>query len=122
MELYAIKVDGILVGNTEEDREKMAGAGLDTLFKCTTKKKRNAANHARFFVFLQHAFDMQDCFDDFDIFRHWVTMGAGYFRSAVTPKGVTIFIPDSISFENIEEEEFKILFRKGSHYHAPATL
>jgi len=117
MEFYATKVDGVLIGATEDDQEKMSGLGLDTLVKCTTAKHRNYSNLKRFMVFVQTAFDMQTHFKDKEIFRKWLQMGAGYFTSTVTPKGVTIFMADSISFEKMEEEEFKSLFKKALNYY-----
>ena len=117
MEFYCTKVDGVLIGADDESSEKLAELGLDTLVKCSTSKHRNYENHKRFFAFVKTAFDMQTHFDNYDIFRKWLTMGAGYYDSTVTPKGVTIFIPQSISFEKLDEEEFKQLFKKCVDYY-----
>ena len=117
MEFYCTKIDGVLVGADEESSGKLADLGLDTLVKCSTSKHRNYQNHKRFFAFVKTAYDMQTFFDDFDIFRKWLIMGAGYFKSSVTPKGVTIFIPESIAFEKLDEEEFKQLFKKALNYY-----
>jgi len=117
MEFYCTKIDGVLVGADEESVEKLADLGIDTLVKCSTSKHRNYQNHKRFFAFVKTAYEMQTFFDNFDVFRKWLIMGAGYFQSAVTPKGVTIFIPQSIAFEKLEEEEFKQLFKKALDYY-----
>ena len=117
MEFHCTKVDGILLGADEESAEKLADLGLDTLVKCSCNKNRNYENHKRFFAFVKTAFDMQTHFESFDIFRKWLIMGAGYYDTAVTPKGVTIFLPKSIAFEKLDEEEFKQLFKKAIDYY-----
>ena len=120
MKLYASKCDGASLGVNDDDIEKLAGAGTDTVFKCEATKNRNYANLKRYFAFIRVAFDMQNRYDDIDIFRTVMQMGAGYFTTAISPKGVTLFIPDSISFNNIEEEDFKVLFKKVLNYYLAA--
>lgn len=112
MELYATKIDGVLVAADDESAEKMASLGLDTLLKCTAKKNRNYENHKRYFAFIKLAYEMQTHWTNIRMFRLWLQMSAGYFQSSVAPNGTTIFIPDSIAFEKIEEEDFKIFFKK----------
>ena len=112
MEFYCQKVDGCLIGADDESAEKLASLGLDTVGKFTCNKNRNGPNHRRFFKFIEVAFDMQNHFDDSEHFRKWLIMKAGYYQTIVAPNFNTIFLPQSIAFEKIEEEDFKILFKK----------
>lgn len=112
MEFYASKVDGVLIAVDDDSAEKMSSLGLDTIVKCTCNKNRNYENHKRFFKFLEIAFGMQKHFTNREHFRKWLIMKAGYYDAIVSPKGHTIFAAKSIAYESIEEEEFKILFKK----------
>jgi len=116
MEFWASKCDGVLLGVDGESIEKLAGLGLDALVRCNVSKKRNLKNHKRYFAFINTAYDMQEKYDSVTIFRKVVQMGAGYFTTTISPKGVTLFIPHSIKFEEMEEEEFKVMFKKSIDY------
>lgn len=74
------------------------------------KKKRNAGNHRRYFAFIKASFDMQDEYDCPSIWRKYIQMKAGFFDEVVTAKGVVMYWPQSISWEDLDENEFKKLF------------
>lgn len=112
MEFLAQKVDGVLIGADEFSRAKIANLGLDTVIKCKVSKKRNYKNLQRFMVFIDEAYHMQNHWSDKEHFRKWLTMKAGYYDAVVAPNGSTMFLPHSISFDKMEEEEFKLAFKK----------
>lgn len=95
-----------------EDAEEFARVPKGARVMVEYVQKRNYENHKRFFAFIKLTFDMQDHFDDADVYRRWLQMKAGYFQTVVTPKGETIFLPDSIKFEKMDETEFRRLFEK----------
>lgn len=112
MKFYASKVDGVLIGVTEDDQAKMASLGLDTLVECSANKNRNVRNHRRFFVFIDLAFDMQEIIDDKEELRKLITIRAGHYTIVAKDKGMTYLSANSIAFDKLEEEEFKVLFKK----------
>ena len=73
-------------------------------------RHRNYENHKRFFAFLKTTFDMQEHFTEMEHYRRWLIMKAGYYYTIVAPNGNTIFMPQSISFDAMEEPEFQELF------------
>ena len=75
-------------------------------------KKRNPANHRRYWSFINQTFDMQEDFDNVEQWRKYIQMKAGHYEAVVTPKGETMYWPKSISWESIEEGEFKQLFNQ----------
>jgi len=75
------------------------------------KSKRNPGNHKRFFAFVNQSFDMQDEFDNTEIWRKYITMKAGFFDEVVTAKGVQYW-PKSISWDELDEIEFRDLFSR----------
>ena len=109
MKTTAVKT---ISGCVPSDDEEWAKIPMGAVFGVDYTKTRNYENHKRFFSFITCTFDMQEHFENKDVYRKWLTMKAGYFETVVTPKGETIFLPDSISFEKMDEVEFKELFNK----------
>jgi hypothetical protein len=69
----------------------------------------------------QQVFDAQERFQDFEMFRYWLKVGAGWVTWAAGPKGGVVPIPKSISYANADQEEFiryheaVIVFLRGEH-------
>jgi hypothetical protein len=77
---------------------------------CDYSFPRNPGNHRRFFAFLNLAFDAQDFYDNIHHFRKWLIGAAGHYTIIQTPKGGTIFDPDSIAWDNLDEPQFREVF------------
>ena len=107
MKTTAIKTRTGLMPTSEDDYTKIQ-FGEEVMIEWS--KKRNPSNHRRFFKFIGLAFDLQDFYEDKEIFRKWLTMRAGYFDAMVQPNKNTLFIPKSIAFEKMGEPEFAELF------------
>ena len=80
-------------------------------------KKRNYENHKRFFAMIATIYDMQEHFDNQDIFRKHILMTAGHFEEVVilnpkTDETTIQYWPKSINFETMGEVEFIDLFKK----------
>ncbi len=73
-------------------------------------KVRDYEQHKRFFSFLKTTFDMQEFFTEFEAYRYWLVLKCGYFDIIIAPNGKQVFKPRSISFESMDEDEFKKLF------------
>lgn len=76
------------------------------------KKGRNVGNHRRFFAFIALTFDLQDEFDNREIWRKYIQMKAGFFTEVVTGNGKILYWPQSISWDSLDEIEFKDLFNR----------
>jgi len=76
------------------------------------KKGRSAANHRRFFAFINLAFSMQEQFDDDQVFRKYLEMCGGHYDEVISPKtGEKIFIAKTINWDELDDENlFNELF------------
>ena len=74
------------------------------------KLARNYEQHKRYFSFLNFTFDNQDHFEEFEAYRKWLALKAGFFTTLVEPNGNIRYIVDSISFESMDEDVFEKLF------------
>ena len=73
-------------------------------------RPRNVKFHRKFFALLKAGFELQDHFDNLEAFRFWLTIKAGFFDIVQAPDGKIMFIPKSISFAKMSEDEFEALY------------
>lgn len=76
------------------------------------RKNRNPGNHKRYFAFIKMSFDMQDYYNEVDIWRKMLQMKAGFFDEVISEKGVAVYLPRSVNWDELDETEFKPLFTK----------
>lgn len=77
------------------------------------KRGRSAANHRRFFAFVNTTFDWQDTYADREIWRKVLEMQGGHFDVVVDLKGNTHYWPKSIAWDELDDEqEFRDLFNR----------
>lgn len=87
---------------------------------------RSSPYHRRHFAILSAVFDAQERFADFEMFRDWITVGAGWVEWCAGPKGGVVPIPKSISYAKADQAEFEdyhakvMAFLRGPH--APVFL
>lgn len=86
-----------------------------------THRPRIGENHRRHMLIETRVFEAQERFDDFETFRLWLKVGAGFVTWAAGPKGGVIPIPKSIRYSSIGEDEFQefhantMAFLRGPH-------
>jgi len=71
------------------------------------KKTRNYEFHKKGMKLLTLAFDNQDKYSNFEIFRQVLTMKAGFINWTEDKNGKPFPLPKSLSFENMDEIEFQ---------------
>jgi hypothetical protein len=82
---------------------------------------RSGPFHRRHMAIEQQVFDAQERFQDFEMFRYWLKVGAGWVTWAAGPKGGVVPIPKSISYVSADQEEFSryheavVEFLRGPH-------
>lgn len=87
---------------------------------------RSAPFHRRHFAIISAIFDAQERFDDFEAYRAWLAVGAGWVTWCAGPKGGVVPIPKSISYARADQAEFEEYHRKVMAFlrgpHAPLFL
>ena len=110
MEFYAqIKNRKILPLNDSDDEElrKLKG-NKDYKFKVTAPRNYNF--HKKFFALINLGFQNSEHGDmNFEGFRSYVIMKAGYYSEIITPTG-KMYLPISINFASMDEIEFEKLY------------
>jgi len=99
-----------LVAHDEPTRKYILRRRPQQIITADIKQTRSYPQLKRFMSFVNCTFDMQDHFDTVEAYRYWLTMKAGYFDTIVAPNGNVMFKARSISFEEMEEQEFVKMF------------
>ncbi|GER16705.1 DUF1367 family protein [Variovorax boronicumulans] len=73
---------------------------------------RSPKHHRLFFVKVRELFDRQETFGHVDDLRAWLTVGAGYCHFIPGTDGQLVAIPESVSWESLEEADFLELHRR----------
>lgn len=74
------------------------------------KKKRNVKNHRRLFSMLQGVVHNSDHYKNVDNLLSMLKLKTGHFDIVVSHRGEQLYIPKSIDFASMCEEEFKEFF------------
>jgi len=105
--------DGRLVGLTDSDdrryakfRARVAGLEVGDTLRFSFKLPRSPQFHKRHFGILNALFKCQEQFVDFEKFREWTQVGAGFCDIYPGPKGKPVAKSRSISWEELEDADF----------------
>lgn len=110
MKLYLQRTLRGLMPLDDTDKEKINKIPFDTPLEFDVKVPRNIKLHRKFFAMLNLAFENQDEFKNFQIFREAVIIGSGYFEKVQRLYGEEIILAKSISFANMDNFEFDSLY------------
>lgn len=105
-----IKPDLRLVAINASDLDDIVRLRQNTDYRFEVTHPRNYKFHKKFFALLNLGFANQDRYKDFTEYRTIKTMQAGFFKMIITDRG-KVFIPESISFANMDELEFEKLYK-----------
>lgn len=96
--------DGAFVPSSEADYEE--AKKIQVGFEVKATKARNTKFHRKAFALLNLAFENQDKFDNFEIYRKVITIRSGYYNEIPDENGVVMLIPQSLSYEKMSAEKF----------------
>lgn len=94
----------------DSDLTELVKLRQNTDYKFEVTHPRNYKFHKKFFALLNLGFANQDKFEHFEEYRAIKTMQAGFFKLIVTEKG-KVYLPESISFTNMDELEFNEVYK-----------
>lgn len=119
---------GLIDGHGEEDMRawrlfwrKVLNLEIGELLSLVTEFSRSGPFHRRHMKIEQMVFDSQERFTDFEQFRVWLKIGAGWVNWFPGAKGGIVPVPRSISYRKADEAQFRefhikvIEFLRGGH-------
>jgi len=111
MEFFAQISNRKLVPEYDSDNENIGKLKPNITYKFVVISPRNIKFHRKFFSLLNLCFQNQTKYTNFEHLRAVLTMKAGYYEVIETDKG-TIYLPQSISFSNMDETTFEGVYSK----------
>ena len=130
MILDAIKdfLFGVIDGFNRDDKKawrriwkRIKGMEAGEMLVVDIRMPRSGPFHRRHMAIEQQVFDAQERFSNFDQFRYWLKVGAGWVDWCAGPKGGVVPIPKSISYAKADQHEFEqyhakvMAFLRGPH-------
>lgn len=76
------------------------------------KQPRNPYHHRLFFALLHKVFENQERYPTEDHLRLALTYEAGYFKEYPMSDGLLVTVPDSISYESMDQKAFEDYFNR----------
>jgi len=111
MELYLRNTLAGLIPLFPSDFDEKRKLKLGQDYKADITYPRNIGFHRKFFALLNIGFENTKLNMSQKAYRHYIIIKAGFFTAYQTPKGV-FYEPDSISFANMEEDEFQEVYSR----------
>jgi len=109
MEFFAEIKNRKIIPLYDSDNEEVQKLKANKEYKFKVTSPRNYKFHKKFFALINLGFQNSDNKMNFDGFRAYVIMQAGYYERHVTPKG-GFYTPKSINFASMDETEFEKLY------------
>lgn len=88
---------------TEQDKEKAVKIGQGEIVDVKYSTNRNALFHRKYFALLNIGFENQDEVINFELYRAKVLIAIGYCDFIFTETGQINYIPKSISYESLPD-------------------
>ena len=103
--------DGNFLPIYPEDHDRAAKVKIGDQVLVKSTNQRSIGFHRKFMALIKTGFENQEQYKDFDDFRYVMTMKAGYYHRVITDKG-TLFLPQSVAFDAMDQETFEELFQR----------
>lgn len=120
MDIHLTRTSHGLSPSTDEAAEKLCMIKIGTPVNAKISRPRNGKFHRKFFSMLDVAFQNHEWPEvetkwgkatvSSELFRKYVIVKAGHYTASLTPKGEVRAEPKSISWANMDDEEFSRLY------------
>ncbi len=126
MQINLIKChDGAYRPADEDTQRRLQTVKVGSWIIANYTPNRNWLNHRRWFAFRDVTFDMQDQYEDKEVWRGVLQIYGGHCKTVVDRKGDTNIWPESISYEVMDDEiKFNEMFDRSLNcflkYYAPS--
>lgn len=99
-----------LVPLYDDDYEEKRKLKIGEVYYCEIKKPRNYMFHCKFFALIKLGHENTRLDLPEDAYRAYVVMKAGFADVFELPNGKKMALPKSISFSNMDEDEFQKVY------------
>lgn len=108
MRLYLVKTEGgDLLPLDAEDHAYVSRLAAGESLECDTRKARNPGQHKKFFALFDTAFKSQNKYANRKQLMVELKLRAGWYDEHVTHDGKLVYVPKSLSWAQMDQEEFE---------------
>lgn len=83
-----------------------------TVVRCEVKRPRNYKFHKKGFALFNLVFENQEKYETIEDLITEIKLRVGHYEEHITMKGVMVYVPKSISFGSMDEDEFNAFYNK----------
>jgi hypothetical protein len=112
MQLLLKRVNNAFIPSSDESVEVFSKIKEGEDIMVDYKRHRNVGNHKRLFSMLQQVVQNTDKYKTVDNLLSVIKLKSGYFETVVSHKSEVFYIPKSINFASMSEDEFQTFFSK----------
>lgn len=111
MRLFLIKTEGgDLIPDSNADAAYISKLKPGEALECDTRKVRNPGHHRLFFALFNTAFESQDRYKNKRDMMTDLKIRAGWYDEHVTTGGEVVYVPKSLSWARMGQDEFEAYF------------
>lgn len=111
MEIYLRNTLNGLIPLYPSDFDEKRKLKLGQDYKADIIFPRNIGFHKKFFALINIGFENTKLDMSIKAYRHYIVIKAGFFTAYSTPNGM-FYEPDSISFSNMQQDEFQDVYSR----------
>jgi len=113
-EIFMAKIQGgQLVAASQQDYELMKGWRLGEIIKFTkASKPRNGGHHRKAWALINFIFQNQKRYNEINDLMVEIKLKTGHYKEHITTKGKVIYVPKSISFASMSQDDFNVWYDK----------
>lgn len=101
-----------LEANDIEAEEFLSTIKTDEILRGTFTKPRNVKHHRKFWAMIGLVYQNQDKYEVKEVFITEIKLQCGLFEEHITLGGKMVFVPKSISFDEMDQFEFEKFYDK----------
>lgn len=103
---------GMLAPSSPRDEELLKAFEAGEVLEAKVHKPRNGDHHRKFFALVQLVFENQERYATLEDLLVEIKLKCGHYQEHITTKGRLIYVPKSISFEAMGQEEFSFFYQR----------
>lgn len=112
-EVYLTKMQGgNLIPASQQDYEKIKGYKLGSTIRAEISRPRNGQHHRKACALINLIMENQDTYNTFEDLLVEIKLKAGHYQEHITTKGNLIYVPKSISFAAMSQDDFSVFYDK----------
>lgn len=115
-ELFVVKASQKSLLILPESEEDFAKVGEGEILRVEYRRPRNIRFHRKYFALLRVAFQNQDYYATEQQFRTALLIGLGWCDTFIRQNGEVLYIPKSLSFAGMDEDEFEKVYNDTLDY------